>query len=168
MTGTAVWPYVVQYIGSRLAEPDQVRLANELRYGERVDKPSPTNLHRQFAEALFRSYELVGVVTTNYDLGREGASASIDQASPQTGVLLRGHHRTPTPRGIHVRGTAKVGRRHRNRAAVQASWITELVVVRVDRRSVRGLPPGHSFIRRHLHRCSRAGRGDPGCERRVE
>lgn len=66
--GTTLWPYVVQYIGARLAEPDQVRLANELRYGERLDKPSPAEIHHRSIEAVLRSYELVGVVTTNYDL----------------------------------------------------------------------------------------------------
>lgn len=70
--GTALWPYVVRYVGARLAEPDQVRLANELRYGERLDKPSPSEIHHQFIEAILRRSELVGVVTTNYDLLAEG------------------------------------------------------------------------------------------------
>lgn len=66
--GTTLWPYVVQYIGARLGEPDQVRLANELRYGERLDKPSPAEIHHRTIDAVLRNYELLGVVTTNYDL----------------------------------------------------------------------------------------------------
>lgn len=73
MTGSTLWPYIVQYVGARLAEPDQVRLANELRYGERVDKPSPAKVHPQFMEVLLRDYHLIGVVTTNYDLLAERA-----------------------------------------------------------------------------------------------
>ena len=68
MMGTSLWPYVIRYVGARLAEPDQVRLANELRYGERLDKPSPAAMHHRFIEAVLHKYELVGAVTTNYDL----------------------------------------------------------------------------------------------------
>jgi hypothetical protein len=63
-----MWRAVVAFIAARLAEPDQVRLEHELRYGERLTKPSPSSAHHAFATRVLASHELVGVVTTNYDL----------------------------------------------------------------------------------------------------
>jgi hypothetical protein len=68
MSATPFWPAVVRYIAARLAEPDQVRLVEELRYGERLDRPSPSPLHHQFLNRILAEYDLIGVVTTNYDL----------------------------------------------------------------------------------------------------
>jgi hypothetical protein len=68
MRHSMLWPAVVHFVGARLAEPDHVRLEHELRYGERITKPSPAPRHHQFLEKVLESYDLRGVVTTNYDL----------------------------------------------------------------------------------------------------
>lgn len=63
-----LWPDAIRYVGARLAEPDVVRLEHELRYGERISKPSPARCHHAFLTQLLSQYELTGVITTNFDL----------------------------------------------------------------------------------------------------
>lgn len=63
-----LWPDAVRYVGARLGEPDVVRLENELRYGERITKPSPASCHHAVMTQLLSQSELIGVVTTNFDL----------------------------------------------------------------------------------------------------
>ena len=126
MMGTSLWPYVVRYVGARLAEPDQVRLANELRYGERLDKPSPAAMHHRFIEAVLQKYELIGAVTT-----------STDEAANEARVLLRRYRWRPRSRSVHLLGTTQVDRHHRKRPTLQTAWIAELVSVSVGRHGAR-------------------------------
>lgn len=63
-----LWPDVIRFIAARLGEPDVVRLEHELRYGERITKPSPAVVHHRFIGQVLEQYTLAGVVTTNFDL----------------------------------------------------------------------------------------------------
>lgn len=63
-----IWLDAVRFVGARLAEPDVVRLEHELRYGERITKPSPAPCHHEFLEQVLGQYNLAGVITTNFDL----------------------------------------------------------------------------------------------------
>lgn len=63
-----LWDAVVEFVAARLAKPDLDRLEHELRYGERIDKPSPAPEHHEFVTRVLREHSVVGAVTTNYDL----------------------------------------------------------------------------------------------------
>lgn len=84
MATDPLWRAVVHYIAARLAEPDQVRLDNELRYGEKLTKPSPSAAHHRFAAKVLGEYDLVGAVTTNYDLLAERTLRHRRMVRPQT------------------------------------------------------------------------------------
>ena len=84
MTTDPLWRAVVYYVAARLAEPDQVRLEHELRYGETLTKPSPARVHHRFVAKVLAEYDLVGVVTTNYDLLAERSLRHRPMARPRT------------------------------------------------------------------------------------
>jgi hypothetical protein len=108
MEGDPLWPAVVYFIAARLAEPDQVRLEHELRYGERLTKPSPNPLHHRLLARVLHDYELVGVVTTNYDLLAERTLRHRPMLRPPT----PGFHYVAIP-GDALQGSSTFSARHK-------------------------------------------------------
>lgn len=84
MATDPLWRAVVHYVAARLAEPDQVRLEDELRYGEKLTKPSRAQAHHRFLAKVLTEYDLVGAVTTNYDLLAERTLRHRQMVRPRT------------------------------------------------------------------------------------
>lgn len=135
MAAAPLWRAVVGFIAARLAEPDQVRLEHELRYGERLTKPSPSPLHHGFASKVLRGHELVGIVTTNYDLLAERTFRHRPMARPRRpGFYYAGLPNEPLQgsstfsvrhKWVHVTGSVPLCKLHGS-----LNWVSHDVGVR--------------------------------------
>jgi hypothetical protein len=64
-----LWPAAVELVAATLATPRPGdMLPNNLRYSEKVSRTYHCAAHREFWSTLFQSTEVIGVMTTNYDL----------------------------------------------------------------------------------------------------
>jgi hypothetical protein len=66
---TGLWKWAVELVAAVLATPKGVDVGNyNLRYAGRITKPLKCPEHDEFWNIMTSNFELIGVITTNYDL----------------------------------------------------------------------------------------------------
>jgi len=75
------WPAMVEYLQLRLAWPlEPFRWPSELRYKPQILRASSCPAHMDLISELLHRFELVGAVTTNYDVTAEQALGAIPRS----------------------------------------------------------------------------------------
>lgn len=106
MEAHPLWPVVVHFLAARLAGSSAAGV--QLRHGERLTKPSPAQPHHRLLAQVLGYHELVGVVTTNYDVLAERTLRHRPMVRPRTpGFYYAGLPNDP------VRGSSTFSVRHK-------------------------------------------------------
>lgn len=104
-SGPVPWSWAVEYIAARLATPIWGdRIAHKsVRYGQRLTVPTYCETYRSFLRELATSYQVIGVVTTNYDILLERTI----RERPVRGWPLPGFHYGGLPRPQSAQGLSQ-------------------------------------------------------------
>jgi hypothetical protein len=101
----APWPYVVEYVQARIANPvlGDSRSWSSVRYGQRITNRTYHQGHESFWLTLLMRVSLAGVITTNYDLLAERSLRHREMKRPP----LPGFFYAGLPRSIIATGQAQ-------------------------------------------------------------